>query len=351
LPSIGDSEAMRRRTRYGLAVCAALVVLLGGYCAYWVMLARWIKNDIAAWALSARERRVDASWQALGIGGFPVRLRIELKDAALRDRSLDPAPELRVPALSGSAAPWNLVDWRLSAPSGLTAGLPGAGGRLPSRLLAHTADGALHLGAGGGGMLWLRLPDANIASSARVQIGVADLWVTLPSQPPRRHTEPNFGVAVDLRAVELPVAARALGESIEELAFGMTVKGVLPSGNLARSVAAWRDAGGTVELDHLELRWGGLGATATGTIALDRELQPTGGFSGAVEGYDWILRALVRAGRLAAGDAGLAQLALTMLAKAGPDGRPQITTSFTIQNGKMFLGPIKLGPAPRLAWQ
>ena len=117
------------------------------------------------------------------------------------------------------------------------------------------------------------------------------------------------------------------------------------------TLAAWRDAGGTVKLDNLELRWGGLGATATGTLALDRELQPIGGFSGAIEGYDRVLQALVVAGRLPAGDAGLAQLALTLLAKAGPDGRPQIATSFTIQNGQMFLGPARLGPAPRLAWK
>jgi hypothetical protein len=342
---------MRRRTRYGLAAFAALVVLVGGYCAYWVVLARWIENDITAWARSARERQVDASWQALAVAGFPARFRVELKDAALRDRSVDPAPELRVLALSGSAAPWNLDDWRLAAPAGLSAVLAGAGGRLPVRLLAHSADGVLHLGAAGGGVLWLRLPDANVESSARVRVGAADLWITVPSRPPRVHTDPSFGVAGDLRAVELPVAARALGESIEELAFGITVKGALPSGNLVRSVAAWRDAGGTVELDNLDLRWGGLGATATGTIALDQELQPIGGFSGAVEGYDRILRALVQAGRLAAGDAGLAQLALTMLAKAGPDGRPQIATSFTIQNGQMFLGPARLGPVPRLAWQ
>jgi hypothetical protein len=350
MPPTGRNEAMRRRTRYGLAAVAALAVLIGGYSAYWAVVARGIETGIAAWALSVRERQVDASWQALGVGGFPVRFRIELKDAALRDRSVDPAPELRVPALSGSAAPWDLGDWRLDAPAGLI-GLAGTGGRLPLRLQAPRADGAVHLGAAGGGTLWLRLPKASVEGGAGVRIGAALLWITLPPQPPRGHIEPNFGVAVDLRPVELPAAARALGDSIEELAFGITVKGALPSGNLVRSVAAWRDAGGTVELNNLDLRWGGLEATATGTIALDQELQPIGGFSGAVEGYDRILLALVQAGRMPAAEAGLAQLALTMLAKAGPDGRPQIATSFTIQNGQMYLGPAKLGPAPRLAWK
>jgi hypothetical protein len=341
---------MRRRTRYGLAALAALAVLIGGYSAYWVAIARRIENGIPAWALSARERQVDASWQALAVAGFPTRFRIKLKDAALRDRSVGGAAELRVPALLASAAPWDLLDWRLDAPAGL-GGLAGAGGRLKLRLLAPTATGAVQVGAAGGGTLWLRLHEASVEGSGRVRIGAAELWITLPSQPPRRHAEPNFGVAVDLHAVELPAAARTFGDTIEELAFGITVKGVLPSGTLARSVAAWRDSGGTVELDNLDLRWGGLGATATGTIALDQELQPIGGFSGAVEGYDRILRGLVQAGRMTAGDAFLAQLALTMLAKAGPDGRPQIATSFTIQNGQMFLGPARLGPAPRLAWQ
>jgi hypothetical protein len=341
---------MRRRLHYGLAAVAALVTLSGGYGAYWATAARRIEDGVTRWAAASRERQIDASWQALAVAGFPLRLRIELKGAALRDRSVEPAPELRVPAISASAAPWDLRDWRFDAPAGLfgRAGI----GRLPLRLRAPGAAGAVHLDADeGDSALWVRLRDASIEGNGEVRIGAADLWITLPARPPQRQAEPNFGVAADLRTVELPAAARALGDSIEELAFGITVKGALPRGNLVRSVAAWRDAGGTVELDNLDLRWGGLGATATGTLALDRELQPIAGISGAIEGYDRVLQALVQAGRLPAGDAGLAQLALTLLAKAGPDGRPQIATSFTIQNGQMFLGPAKLGPAPRLAWK
>jgi len=59
---------------------------------------------------------------------------------------------------------------------------------------------------------------------------------------------------------------------------------------------------------------------------------------------------LVAGGQLRGSDARLAQIALSMLAKPGADGRPQISTSFTIQNGQMFLGPAKLGPAPRILW-
>jgi hypothetical protein len=347
----GYNRLMRRPTRYGLAALAALLVLIGGYSAYWLFVARQIGDGIGAWAQSAGDKEVDASWRAVGVTGFPLSFRVSLTDLVLRDRSVSPAPELRVGTLLANAAPWDLYDWRLGAPSGLAAELEGAGERPTLRLAAASAAGALALGSAGGGTLWLRLTDAGTEGGDAVRAAAAIVWIILPSRPAQRHTEPNFGVAADLYRVRLPVAARALGENLEQLAFGVTVKGALPGGNLVRSVASWRDAGGTIELDNLALKWGGLGATATGTLALDQDLQPIGGFSGAIEGYDQVLRALVEAGRMRPGDAGLAQLALTMLAKAGPDGRPQIATSFTIQNGQMFLGPARIGPAPRLAWK
>ncbi|MGH7029551.1 MAG: DUF2125 domain-containing protein, partial [Stellaceae bacterium] len=70
-----------------------------------------------------------------------------------------------------------------------------------------------------------------------------------------------------------------------------------------------------------------------------------------IEGFATILSALVDAGRLNAQQATLLKIALSALAEPGPDGRPQIATSFTVQNGKMYLGPAQLGEAPRIVWQ
>jgi len=96
--------------------------------------------------------------------------------------------------------------------------------------------------------------------------------------------------------------------------------------------------------------WGGLRVSGSGTLALDEQLQPMGAFSGSLAGVDQLMTALVSAGRMRAGDARLARVALTMLAKPGADGKPEIATSFTIQNGEMYLGPAKLGAAPRINW-
>jgi hypothetical protein len=342
---------MRRPTHLGLALLVLVLVLLAGYSGYWLIVAGQIKDGVTAWAQAERAEKIDVSWHSLGVTGFPFQCRIAFATVVLRDGRVTPAPELRIPALSASARPWDFARWQLAAPEGMSAGLAGVGERPPVKLAAHTAQGTVMVDPEAGTALWLNLRDISAEAGAAVPVSSASAWVILPSKPARARGDATLGVAADLRQLQLGDTNSALGETIDELAFAVTIKGVVPSGKLAQAVSGWRDAGGTIELDNLHLMWGGVGATASGTIALDGELQPIGGFSGAVEGYDQILTALVQSGRMRAADAGLARLALAMLAKAGPDGKPQIKTAFTIQNGQMFLGPARLGKAPRLAWE
>jgi hypothetical protein len=342
---------MRRPLRLGFVILVVLLVISGAYTVYWFLAARQIKDGLAAWAQSVRAEKLEAAWQSIRVTGFPIAFRVELEKASLREDGLTPSPELRIDALSGTTRPWDFAVWRLAAPTGLTANLAGAGDRLPLKLASQTAAGVVSIGPQGSSDIWLSLQDVSIQAAERVKIGSADIWVILPQTPPQTRADASLEFAFNARQVQLPAAISPLGDTIDELASGLTVKGGLPSGRLAQAVAAWRDAGGVIELDNLRVKWGGLGATATGTIALDKELQPIGGFSGAIQGYDQILTALVQGGHMRAADAGLARLALAVLARAGPDGRPQIATGFTIQNGQMFLGPAKLGKAPHLAWE
>jgi hypothetical protein len=342
---------MRRPTRFGFATLAALLLIAGAYAAYWFVVAGQIKDNFVAWAQSARADKIDVSWQKMRVTGFPVAFRIELETSALRDGAVSPSPELRIPMLSGAARPWGFASWRLAAREGLSAELAGAGERASLKVTAQIADGVVLIGPEEGWNLWLRLQDMSAEAADRVRINSADAWITVPPKAPQAHTDPTLGLAVNARQVQLSAAIGPLRDTVDDLAFGVTVRGSISNGKLAQAAAAWRNAGGTIELDNLHLRWGGLGATATGTIALDQELQPIGGFSGTIQGYDQILTALVQSGQMRATDAGLARIALTMLANPGPDGKPEIKTAFTVQNGQMYLGPAKLGKAPRIIWE
>jgi hypothetical protein len=342
---------MPRSTRFSLIVLAALLVIGGGYTAYWFLVARRIEAAIVDWALSQRAEKIDLSWHDMRVSGYPTAFRVDLGSAALRDGAITPSPELHLPVLSGTARPWDFADWRLAAPVGFTADFAAASASTPAKLIAQAADGVVSIKPEGGWTLWLTLRDTTVDAGAPVHVGSAHATLTAPSRPSRGHADQIVLVAVEASRIKLPAAIAPLGDTIAELDFAATEKGAIPSGKLPDALAAWRDAGGRIELDNLRVKWGALDATATGTIALDQELQPTGGLSGAIQGYDQILAALVQNGQMRATDAGLARIALGFLAKAGPDGKPEIRTAFTIQNGQMFLGPAKLGRVPRITWQ
>src|SRR5215469_2414348 len=171
---------MRRRTLLGFAVLALPVVLFGVYAAYWLIIASQVKNGVSAWAQAQRARKIEASWQKIGVGGFPLAYRVELANAVLRDLRVAPPPELHIPALSAAARPWNFTDWQLTAPEGMSASLPGAGERPPLKAAAKTVAGVLAATEEAGAVLWLRLQEIDAEAGERVPIGSADAWITLP---------------------------------------------------------------------------------------------------------------------------------------------------------------------------
>jgi hypothetical protein len=338
------NAAMRRKTLFRL-IGIVLVVGFGAYTAFWWVAAGRIKLAAGDWARVAHEQQLDVSWQTIRVAGYPFSFRLELGDAVISDKAATPAVELRAPLLEASVSPLNFHTIWADAPNGLGV-VAGSDDAPLVRISAEAGDGAVAAGSDGAAMVWLTLhhpkADAGVPLAART----ATAWATIPAHP----AAGGLAVAALVDDLSLPAAPPDFGKTIDQLSFGLSLAGAWPSGPLRQAAAAWRDAGGTVELDHFQVRWGELGVTGSGTLALDGDLQPVGGLSGAISGYDQLMSALVAAGRVKASDARVARLALAMLGKVGADGRPEISSSLRIQNGEMFLGPAKLGKVPHIDW-
>lgn len=346
------------RARVGVIALLAIVALAGAYTAFWFVAAARAPAGLDRWAQSLRAHDLDLSWRAVNVGGFPLAFRLELRDALLRDVAPTRPGEVRVPLLTASAVPWHPHVWRLAAPQGLTAATEPGKEAPNGKLTVRSAEGAivvsnLTAGSEGGATLWFGVagPAAEV-QGANIAARQAYFWLILPPHPPQSHTDPAAAFAVDAWDLALPFAPPPpLQNPIGEVGFGVTILGQIPRDASPREAAtAWRDAGGTIELDHFDLRWGALAIRGSGTAALDPDLQPSGAFSGAVAGYPQLLSALVATGRIRRGDAGIAEMALAFLSRTGPDGRPEIRTSLTIQDGRVYLGPARLGPAPHIDW-
>jgi len=339
---------MRRTTIFRL-LGAVLVIGIGAYSVFWWIAAGNIEAAATAWRTTARTENIDVTWQGMRVTGYPLSFQLDLTDATLKSMATTPPVTLKTPALSASVRPWNFHNLRFTAPDGISLVL-GPDAMPLARLSADHGTGAATIAKDGSAKIWLSLYQAKATAGVALGARLVHAWTIIPPNASPVHIATDFALAIDVHDLSLPVAPPGFSPTVDDLGFGLTLTGAFPTGPLRQAATAWRNSGGTIDLDQLHLHWGDMQINGTGTLALDDDLQPVGGFSGGVSGFDQLLSALVASGRIKASDARVARLALAMLAKAGPDGRPEISTSLTIQNGQMYLGPAKLGPAPRIDW-
>jgi len=348
MPQHGYIAAMRRSTLWRI-LAIVLVIGIALYTAYWWIAAGKIEEAAAQWRDAVRAQKLDVSWQAMRVTGYPFAFRLELTQAAVKNSATLPVVALQTPVLSATIRPWDFGAAWFDAPDGLAVAV--GPDTLPiAKIAAERGSGAAARGGDGRIALWLSLHQAKADAGLTVSAGALQVWAILPGKAPPTHQEAGLAVAALLQDLTPPLAPPGLKNTVDAIGFGVTLKGALPPGNLAQAAAKWRDDGGTLELDHLDLHWDNLRVMASGTMALDNELQPVGALSVAVAGFDQLLNVLVATGRVKPSDARVARLALAFMAKPGPDGRAEIATSLSIQNGQMFFGPARLGPAPRIDW-
>jgi hypothetical protein len=91
--------------------------------------------------------------------------------------------------------------------------------------------------------------------------------------------------------------------------------------------------------------------SGSGTVALDHRLQPEGAFSLKFQGGGETLDALAGGGWMEADDAGIAKLGLTLLARRGADGAPEINVPLTLQDRQLSAGPVTLMTLPEIVWR
>ena len=87
------------------------------------------------------------------------------------------------------------------------------------------------------------------------------------------------------------------------------------------------------------------------TLAFDRALQPLFAGSFAIANIGTLLDKLVTAGILPVGTAQGAKFMFAALAATPPEGGPpQVKLPLTIQDGTLYMGPIKLAALRPLDW-
>lgn len=342
------------RLRSLSVVLAFVLLLVLAYTAWWASAAWQLRAGIDRWVEAQRASGAMVSYTDLSIGGFPLELAVNTRDALLR---LPDGTEASAAGIAAAADTWSPLDVRLTVMETPRVSLP-AGPESALVLAAESATGTAGLDTFGrvrqGTLALSRLTITPPGADMPLNAATAELATTLPALPPATHTDPLGTLGLQLSGLVLPdptdPVATVLGPEIKRAAISATILGGLPPNPRAADLRAWSEDGGTVEMTGLALDWGELSLRGDATLALDGSLQPIGAGTLLVGGTDALLKALVASDLLAPQQAAQLRPFIEFLAQPREDGTRRVSLPVTLQDRRLSLGPMAVATVPSLVW-
>ena len=351
----GTVTARGRVAMVALAAATALAALYGGL---WLYGASALDEGIERWAAERRAEGWRVAFGTKRAAGFPFRLVQRIGGPSLARIIGGKTRRWRGPEIEVEFVPWRPDEIRLRFPGTHHIDLDTAGRARTLTLDVASAGAVIRRDSGGAARtLTLDLTALTVRRPGKGSpAGVERLTVTIETAPRAASGDDRGASArlmVKLGGLTLPAGSRpALGHRIASLALDAAVMGRLAAGPLRETLAAWRDAGGTIELTRFSMVWSDLALDADGTLALDAEMQPMGAMTVRITGFRQAVDALVAAGMLRPHEAITAKIVLGLLATTPPGGGPpRITAPLTVQDGGLYVGPVKMLRLPRIRWK
>jgi hypothetical protein len=318
-----------------------LVVAVAAYVGHWFWVAGRVPGEIAAWAHGLRARGYDVAYGSVDVGGFPLKLDIAVADVEVAGALGHLGWRWSGPRVTALARPWRFDRLLLSLPPVHDLVLDQAGREHRIAIAQDSGQIAVVAEDGRIAALGLDAVGLRLADEAGSVIAATALKLRFEAKDDEA-TGDSLGVQVE--RLVLPAAPAAFPAEIASFTAVASLSGAIPPGPVRHAVAAWRDAGGTVEVPRFHLVWGTLDVEGDGTLSLDSLLRPIAAWRMRVAGYAGALQAAAARGAMDPAEAVAVRAALDLAAK--PDeagGPPRAEVAVTIQDGTVYVGPIAVG--------
>lgn len=323
-----------------IAPWALFVVLALGWVGYWHALAGAAEQRVRDWAAQQSAHGAEAEVGAIVRHGFPVLLRLELRDAAY------------APARGGWRASTARADLHVQMMNPqhviLEARAPIAVAREDGAVTNISAENLIASWRTRGDALAQAGIEADqIVLDDPAQEGVlrADKVVLNVRPDPRAAGE--YQVAFDAQALALPRPVRSFetfGLEVSSLRAAIVVEqgAALAAGAEGDPLGPWREAGGRLRFEALALNWGPLEAAGTGHGGLDAQRRLTGALTLPIERPAPVLSAI------ASGDTinQDARRALTLLAAGFALSGNDLTLDVEARDGVLRLEGLAVRALP-----
>jgi hypothetical protein len=336
--------------RWLALILAAIVVAAIGYGFWWRYTAGLLESTLTAFRDQGADQGVVSRWDTMTVSGFPLRLR-----ASLDNPRYDNRPALvswRAEGLTVEMLPWSLSQFVLLArgPQSLRLGDN-------VEIDGEARESALGLIFRGDGMprqLDVAAKEANFAISPKgaPEIGLAGEvlafhWRIDPDDADPKDGQ-DYDVALNGSAIKLTGVELPFGPDVQNAALQVTLRGVpaLQGTDGAMDLVKWRRAGAPLTIRKLSFVSGGVDIQGGGDLRLSAEGILEGQIGLNIGGLDKVVELLSRRGAIPPEAKTTLFVTSTMLAAAGA----KVPMPLEFKNGKAFLGPAPIGPAPRIVF-
>ncbi|MBP7000199.1 DUF2125 domain-containing protein [Amaricoccus sp.] len=331
------------------AMLGVIVAAILGWTAWWFFIATAKDRALEAWLAARRADGWVAEAAAIDVGGFPYRVDTTIRDLELANPEGGwswKAPEFQFTALAYQ--PNHLIafwppEQTVSTPFGAT------------QVTSQTLRGSVIFQPNprlGLRRATIELKDVVLAGAQGWRVGLADGILALreaeaPDAPPNA-----YDVALDAHGVTPPaaiarsIASGVLAERIDAVSFEATAVFDRPLDREA--VEGARPSIERLVIDDAVFAWGRLDLRAHGALVADADGLAEGRIDLRARNWREMVDIAERSGALSPGVASALQGGLGLIARLGGD-RNSIDAALDFAGGSVRLGPIPLGPAPRLA--
>lgn len=324
---------------------ALLLIVVGGYSAYWWVAADQAGKAIDGWIADWRRAGFTVETGGRDLGGFPGVVAIDLDNP----RVVDPEGlwHWQGTRLRFEVRPWAPTEYRVelfganrvTAPIGGQPVLFAVEAARAVGAAAITLDGALRRASLTFDAMTIDSPALDLESAARRVIATLEL----PPTPPEDARTASAELILTGEGVRLPERhAGPLGPELDLLSTRLRLMGPMPRAGLRQALHDWRAAGGRLETPWLRVGWGPLGLDAEGALSLDSALRPVGEYRARISGFEGAIDRFRDAGMIDPTAARLLAGGARLFASTDANGGRYIEMPLTAEAGGLFLGPIRI---------
>jgi hypothetical protein len=342
--SVPDPAPARKPRRLGLYIpFALLLILIVGWSGLWIWARREAQARMDAAVADLARAGYQIAWKTREIGGYPFRMDITLTDAVIREPS---GWALQAPVLEGEAYMHALGHWLLAAPSGLTFVRPESGpvavtGKRIRAAIFDLSKQPASLDFEGDDVVFRPQAGAQpfaLSTAAKIEFHL------------RAGPDDQGGVflRVDNGKARLSgLIGRIAGDKPISIVWNATLSkmSAFTGDTWASAVRHWTDAGGQMSVREAGITAGeALIGSNSGTLTVGSDGRLRGVLQVTLRQAPRALEVMGQTGAISQEAAGAASAVAQ--AREGQDEQAHATLDF--QAGRTTLGPVSLGPAPKV---